>query len=386
MAENPNAPAPVAKRWSKPLGVIPRHLQAMAIGGLSLAMVIVIAFSNRNSATRPKEPSASISSVADPNESRIQEYRRRIEEQAQKLALEQARLAQTGQALEAPGAPEGATLPLPDRPDVPRPTYAAGLGPERNWIEEDRQRRNYESRYASNIALSYRNRSVTAPDSAPAKTGAAAPESETPPNGDAPLQQATGKSYRLFEGTVIDTVLTNRLDGAFSGPVNCLVATNVYTHDHTTLLIPQGTRVLGQVSRVETFGQQRLAVSFHRLIMPDGYSVALDKQPGLSGVGETGLVDQVNHHYGQIFGVSLAIGAIAGLSQANTSHGANASGTDVYRQGVASSLSQTSLNILDRYLNILPTFTIRAGHRVKVYLTADLLLPAYENHRLPSDL
>jgi type IV secretion system protein VirB10 len=92
-------------------------------------------------------------------------------------------------------------------------------------------------------------------------------------------------------------------------------------------------------------------------------------------VGETGLRDQVNRHYGQIFGVSLAIGAIAGLSHVNTTSGPNASGADLYRQGVASSLSQTSLNILDRFLNVLPTFTIREGHRIKVYLTGDLYVP-----------
>jgi type IV secretory pathway VirB10-like protein len=200
------------------------------------------------------------------------------------------------------------------------------------------------------------------------------------------LKRAEGKEYRLFEGTVIETVLTNRLDGEFSGPVNCMVTTNVYSRDRQRLLVPQGSRVLGEVRRVETFGQERLAVTFHRLIMPDGYSVNLDQFQGLNQIGETGLRDQVNHHYMQVFGVSLAIGAIAGLSQANTRYGADASAADAYRQGVATSLSQSSLRILDRYLNVLPTFTIREGHRVKVYLSGDLLLPAYEKHQMPSDL
>jgi type IV secretion system protein VirB10 len=114
---------------------------------------------------------------------------------------------------------------------------------------------------------------------------------------------------------------------------------------------------------VQAWGDTRLAVSFHRLIMPDGYSVSLDKFQGLNQVGETGLRDQVNHHYLQIFGVSLAIGALAGLSQANTRYGTGESGLDAYRQGVASSLSQSSLHILDKYLNVPPTFTIRQFHR-----------------------
>ena len=103
-------------------------------------------------------------------------------------------------------------------------------------------------------------------------------------------------------------------------------------------------------------------------------------------MGETGLRDQVNHHYLQVFGISLAIGVIAGIEQAGANYGYNTTGTDQYRQGVSQSLSQSSLRILDRYLNVLPTFVIREGHRIKVYLTDDLMLPAYDRHRLPGNL
>jgi len=143
--------------------------------------------------------------------------------------------------------------------------------------------------------------------------------------------------------------------------------------------------VLGEVRRVESFGQQRLAVFFHRLIMPDGYSASLDQFQGLNAIGETGLRDQVNHHYMQVFGISLAIGAIAGLGQVNSRSGYSASGADLYQQGVEASVSQSSLRILDRYLNVLPTMTIREGYRVRVYLSDDLLLPAYEAHHIPID-
>ena len=165
-----------------------------------------------------------------------------------------------------------------------------------------------------------------------------------------------------------------------------MVTTNVYSRDHQQLLIPQGSRVLGEATKVNAFGQQRLAVFFHRIVMPDGFSLSLDNFHGLSQIGETGLRDQVNHHYIQIFGTSLAIGAIAGLAQANTQYGFNTSALDNYRQGVSQSLSQSSLRILDRFLNVLPTFTIREGNRVKVYLSDDLLLPSYDRHKLPGDL
>jgi type IV secretion system protein VirB10 len=152
------------------------------------------------------------------------------------------------------------------------------------------------------------------------------------------------------------------------------------------LLIPQGSRLLGEVKPLDKLGQQRLAIAFHRVIMPDGYSVSLDQFRGLSQMGETGLRDQINRHYVQIFGASIAIGAIAGLAQANTRYGYEQSGLDAYRQGVASSLSQSSLHILDRFLNVLPTFTIREGQRIKVILASDLELPAYDKHDMPTDL
>jgi len=124
--------------------------------------------------------------------------------------------------------------------------------------------------------------------------------------------------------------------------------------------------------------------------MPDGFSVDLDKSPALNQIGETALNDKVNNHYVKIFGASIAVGAIAGLSsigtQTNTTTGLPSSSTDAYRQGVSSSLSQSSIHILDKFLNILPTITIREGHRVRVYLTEDLQVPAYELHRMPRDL
>jgi type IV secretion system protein VirB10 len=120
--------------------------------------------------------------------------------------------------------------------------------------------------------------------------------------------------------------------------------------------------------------------------MPDGYSLSLDQFKGLNQTGDAGLRDQVNNHYLRIFGVSLAIGALGAVAQGGTSGPLTASGTDVMRQGFAQSTAQSSAQILDKFLNIMPTVTIREGHRVKVYLSGDLALPDYNNHKLPSDL
>jgi type IV secretory pathway VirB10-like protein len=138
--------------------------------------------------------------------------------------------------------------------------------------------------------------------------------------------------------------------------------------------------------KVDTFGQTRLAVVFHRLLMPDGYAVGLDQFKGLNQIGDTGLRDQVNNHYLRIFGVSLAIGALGAVAEGGTAGALNANSTDLMRQGFAQSTAQSSAQILDKFLNIPPTVTIREGHRVKVYLSSDLALPDYANHKIPSDL
>jgi type IV secretion system protein TrbI len=287
---------------------------------------------------------------------------------------------------------------------------------EQDPIKQDIRRRQYTSLFSSSVSLSYRPKQASEteasladasrlpldlsglqiPNFAAAAAAAAPVAQSTPAPAEMPhkrtnpnFNQAIGKDFVVFEGTVLETALVTRLNGEFSGPIICMLTNNIYSHDGQHLLIPAGAKVLGETKRVEGFGQTRLAVAFHRLIMPDGYSLDLDQFKGLNQIGETGLKDQINHHYLQIFGASVAVGAIAGLAEAGTntsSVGLPQTTTDVYRQGVAASLAQSSTHILDRFLNLLPTITIREGHRVKVYLIEDIFVPDYNQHTMPSDL
>jgi len=200
------------------------------------------------------------------------------------------------------------------------------------------------------------------------------------------LDNAVGQPYVIYEGLTLDTVLMNRLDGDAVGPVKVLVSNPVYSHDHQHILIPEGTIVLGEARKIGSagFGQQRrISVAFHRLLMPDGYSVDLDQFHGLDQIGEEGLKDKVNNHYIQIFGTSIALGVISGASQIGQGgSNLNSSGSQSFTNGAASSVSESATTILDQFIQIPPTITIREGHRVKVYFTQDMLLPAYENHRI----
>jgi type IV secretory pathway VirB10-like protein len=207
------------------------------------------------------------------------------------------------------------------------------------------------------------------------------------PGPEVNVDSAVGQPYVLYEGTTLDTVLMNRLDGDAPGPVKVLVSNPVYSHDHQHVLVPEGTIVLGEAKKIGAagFGQQRrMAVAFHRMIMPDGYSVDLDQFHGLDQIGEEGLKDKVNNHYFEIFGTSIALGVISGAAQITQGGSAyGGSGSQSFTNGAAAGVAQSATTVLDRFIQIPPTITIREGHRVKVYFTQDMLLPSYTNHTIP---
>jgi type IV secretion system protein VirB10 len=179
----------------------------------------------------------------------------------------------------------------------------------------------------------------------------------------------------------------NRLDGDAAGPVKVLVSNPIYSHDRQHVLIPEGTIALGEARKIGSAGlsqQRRMAVVFHRMIMPDGYSVDLDQFHGLDQIGEEGLKDKVNNHYLEIFGTSIALGVISGAGVIEQGGGTiSTNGSQAFTTGAAASVSQSATTILDRFMKIPPTITIREGHRVKVYFMQDMLVPAYENHTIP---
>ena len=209
----------------------------------------------------------------------------------------------------------------------------------------------------------------------PQTTGAPARPTQTEPI------SAAGPLHRILEGTIVDTALTNRLDGSVAAPVNCLVTNALYSHSGQHVLIPAGARILGETKPVQTFGETRLAVAFHRLLMPDGRTYSLDHFIGLNQIGDSGLRDQVNQHYWSTFGAAAAVGLISGLGQYLGSAGLTRGDGDrtvIIAGGATDATAQASVQVMSRFLNRLPTITIREGHRVKVYLTGDLELPAYE--------
>jgi type IV secretion system protein VirB10 len=422
-------PEPALRRnLELPKGVLQKNLKTFVYLGAALLVIVAALFSSSGKKTpgqqasvkgQPPQPA-----LQDNTDSNVQEWKNQLQTERQKeqqatmaaAAMGDSALASATPQQRAAAAAYGPTgVAVPCIPGQPCPQAQQGnmqmqLTPvqqQAQLIAAKERERADNSRFASNLVYS---RSADPAQQQqgqmmPAQYGpserqtnsnlvpppAEGKQEDTPGGYKRPLEanidSAVGQPYLVYEGSILDTVLMNRLDGDAVGPVKVLVSNPLYSHDHQHVIIPEGTVVLGEAKKIGAagFGQQRrMAVVFHRLIMPDGYSVDLDQFQGLDQIGQEGLKDKVNNHYLQIFGTSIALGVIAGAGQITQGGGTiTTSGSQAFTNGAAGSVSQSATTILDRFMQIPPTITIREGHRVKVYFTQDLLLPAYSNHTIP---
>ena len=194
-----------------------------------------------------------------------------------------------------------------------------------------------------------------------------------------------GRLYRVFEGTVLEGVVTNHIDGGFSGPIMVSLTTDLYSHDHQQLLLPQGTRLLGDVQSVGNAQQRKMFVTFHRAICPDGFSLEFAKYIGLDQIGTTGLATKVNHGYLQAFAAAAAIGGLGGLAQIGNSGSILTPSAEI-QNGISEQSAVEGEQVLNHFLNRLPIITLKEGSRARVYIGTDLLIPAYAEHRVDPTL
>jgi len=190
-----------------------------------------------------------------------------------------------------------------------------------------------------------------------------------------------GRLFRIFEGTLLEGVVTNHIDGGFSGPIILSLTTDLYSHDHQQLLLPQGTRLLGTVQSVGSEQQRKMFVTFHRAICPDGFSLEFAKFIGLDQIGTTGLATKVDHGYLEAFAAAAAIGGLGGLAQIGNNGSIFSPSTEI-RDGISQQSAQEGEQVLNHFLNRLPIITLKEGSRARVYIGTDLLVPSYAEHRV----
>lgn len=181
-------------------------------------------------------------------------------------------------------------------------------------------------------------------------------------------------------GSIIAAALITGIRSDLPGQITAQVTQNVY--DSPTgriLLIPQGSRLIGEYDSEVAAGQTRVLLAWDRLILPDGRSIILDRQPGADAGGYAGLQDRVDQHWGNL----LKAAAISTLLGVGAELGANGDDTltRALRRGSQDTINQSGQQIVRRQLDEKPTLTIRPGYPLRVVLTRDLMLEPIGNAR-----
>jgi type IV secretory pathway VirB10-like protein len=180
-------------------------------------------------------------------------------------------------------------------------------------------------------------------------------------------------TYVLQAGSVIPAALITGIRSDLPGLVTAQVTQNVY--DSPTgriLLIPQGSRLIGDYDADVAFGQSRVLLAWNRLILPDGRSIVLERQPAADPRGFAGLQDGTDYHWGGVLKAAL----VSTLLGVGSEFGSGSDGdlARAIRRGMQDSVNRAGEQIVSRELNVRPTLTIRPGFPVRVLVTRDLVL------------
>jgi type IV secretion system protein VirB10 len=179
-------------------------------------------------------------------------------------------------------------------------------------------------------------------------------------------------------GTIIPAALITGIRSDLPGQITAHVTENIYdTPTGRARLVPQGARLIGVYDSQVAFGQSRVLLVWTRLIMPNGRSIVLERQPGADTAGYAGLRDEVDNHWLEWF-KAAALSTLLGVGTELGSSGNDSDIIQALRRGAGASLNQTGQQVVRRNLNIQPTLIIRPGFPVRVMVNRDLLLEPYK--------
>jgi type IV secretion system protein VirB10 len=195
-----------------------------------------------------------------------------------------------------------------------------------------------------------------------------------------PYTREAGRNYEIKTGTVIPGVMVSGINSDLPGSLIAQVSQNVYDTGYGRhLLIPQGSKLYGVYDSRVVYGQSRVLIAWNRVIFPDGSAVTLGAMPGMDISGYAGFKDKVDNHYLRIFGSAIMMSLVSGgMSYAvdqvsNTSSGSDSTSVqDEMAAALAAQLGQTTLQLLQKNLNIKPTLEIRPGYQFNIIVTKDV--------------
>ena len=178
--------------------------------------------------------------------------------------------------------------------------------------------------------------------------------------------------YVLQAGAVIPAALITGIRSDLPGQITAQVTENVYdSPTGSLLLIPQGTRIIGEYSNDVGFGQRRVLLVWNRLILPGGRSIVLERLPGADASGYAGLEDGVDYHWWDLMkaaGLSTLLGVGTELATSDEDRLSRA-----IRDGAQDTINQAGQQIVQRQLQVAPTLTIRPGFAIRIIVTRDLV-------------
>jgi type IV secretion system protein VirB10 len=183
--------------------------------------------------------------------------------------------------------------------------------------------------------------------------------------------------YVVQAGTVIPAALLTGIQSDLPGQVTAQVTEHVYdTPSGKFLLIPQGSRLIGQYDSQISFGQKRVLLVWNRVMLPDGKSIVLERQQGADARGFSGLEDEVDYHWWDL----IKAAALSTLLSVGAEVGSSSDESDLVRalrRGSQDSINNSGQQLVRRQLNIQPTLTIRQGFPVRVIVNRDLVMAPY---------
>ncbi len=187
---------------------------------------------------------------------------------------------------------------------------------------------------------------------------------------------APASPWVLQAGAVIPSALITGIRSDLPGQITAQVTEPIYdSPTGRVLLVPQGTRLIGEYDNGVGFGQRRVLLVWNRLIFPNGRSIVLERQPGADTQGYAGLEDGVDYHWWDLAkaaALSTLLGIGAELATDDSERLIRA-----LRDGAQDTINQAGQQIVQRQLQVAPTLTIRPGFPVRVIVTRDLVLEPY---------
>jgi type IV secretion system protein VirB10 len=176
-------------------------------------------------------------------------------------------------------------------------------------------------------------------------------------------------SHTAPQGTVIPAVLETAINSDLPGFVRAVVSRDVRGFDGTTVLIPRGSKLIGQYRSGVALSQTRAFVVWSRVITPDGVSIDIGS-PGTDQLGRGGLEGETDTHFFERFGSAILLSVMgAGLERLADSNDNNNTAIIIGSQQQASQVASIALQ---KQIDIPVTIKVPQGTPLQVFVTRDL--------------